>query len=742
MWLIVETDRYKEREALELLRKVEGFRDDYLPMCRKTVSGAEGAKCAFVPLISHVLFVDIDVERYKTDFSRQRYLSRILTNRGYFLYYEDTTAPDGITVKQQIKTDARLFCVRQEGKSLDDLLSGANIDKADVEGLRLFVDQANSSMTEYQVIDADYDLLASTHDTVLVTEGPYRGFRGVVKQRKTRGKKDRVLYVRVANWCFCIPNIRAYRYVVVHEAPHGKKSAEVNAWRNADMLIGRFQALLPTDKVDNAAHYLRALLLRLHRGVALGDLETKLQKDTTNPDTPLLLLFLRGDDSRGIGPLSAAEAGAVISLSRHYRSVESNIEFVLREAIPDRSLRPFLTPTPGTPIPEGQDYAIVPHTTFTEYIIPLNLRPYFWRNEYEQGKFKTFSAQAGEYIYYAHVGVKEPHQTPSNPIQTPSNPLQTPTQTLFISCGTFSRMCEQEMQRDSESFLANLRRKGYESLATLLTDSTITFYEDKESGIHGFEMGLKGFEGVRDRFEKGLKGFEMGSEGFEKGLNGSKEFENGLRGLNPNSNPISNPDSNPTSNPIQTPSTPNSNPISTPIQTPFKPIQTLLRSFVSVWQGTRNLELRNALRKDVLLHKQVLDEVENKVPMNEALERVFDAVGGEARSMDAIHADLMKYVGTIESHLASHRFLPAYVLYLQILQTVSRRYLSDDRETICPRSAYLPDKACTAAHTIITAYIADNTDEVTKEIIEEYRPIIKHLRKSPSFLAFRIPSCL
>lgn len=681
MWLIVETDRYKERETLELLRKVEGFRDGYLPMCPKTVSGAEGAKCAFVPLISHVLFVDIDVERYKTDFSRQRYLSRILTNRGYFIYYEDTTAPDGTTVKQQIKTDARLFCVRQEGKSLDDLLSGATIDKADVEGLRLFVDQANSSMTDYQVIDADYDLLASTHDTVLVTEGPYSGFRGVVRQRKTRGKKDRMLYVRVANWCFCIPNIRAYRYVVVHEAPHGKKSSEVNAWRNADMLIGRFQALLPTDKVDDAAHYLRTLLLRLHRGVALGDLETKLQKDTTNPDTPLLL-FLRGNDSRGIGPLSAAEAGAVISLSRHYRSVESNIEFVLREAIPDRSLRPFLTPTPGTPIPEGQDYAVVPHTTFTEYIIPLNLRPYFWSNEYEQGKFKTFSTQAGDYIYYAHVGVKEPHQT------------------LFISCGTFSRMCEQEMQRDSESFLADLRRKGYESLATLLTDPTITFYEDKESGIHGLEWGLKGLK----EFEDGLKEFEMGS-----------------RSLTP-------------SNPTQTPSN--------PIQTPFKLIQTLIGSFVSVWQGTRNLELRNALRKDVLLHKQVLDEVENKVPMNEALERVFDAVGGEARSMDAIHADLMKYVGTIESHLASHRFLPAYVLYLQILQTVSRRYLSDDRETLCPRSAYLPDKACTAAHTLITTYIADNTDEVTKEIIEEYRPVIKHLRKSPSFLAFRIPSCL
>ena len=31
------------------------------------------------------------------------------------------------------------------------------------------------------------------------------------------------------------------------------------------------------------------------------------------------------------------------------------------------------------------------------------------------------------------------------------------------------------MQLDSESFLADLRRKGYESLATLLTAPTITF---------------------------------------------------------------------------------------------------------------------------------------------------------------------------------------------------------------------------------------------------------------------------
>ena len=511
MWLIVETDTYKERETLELLRRVEGFRDGYLPMCRKVVSGTEGAKAAFVPLISHVIFVDIDVERYTTDFSRRRYLTRVFSNRGYFQYQETVRAEGGTLKKQQIKTDARLFCVRQEGKSLDELISSATIATDDVDALRLFIDQSNSSMTEFHVMDANYELLASTNDTVLVTEGPYRGFHGIVKQKKTRGKKDHVLYVRVANWCFSIPNIRAFRYIVLSEAPHGKKTAEVNAWRNADMLIGRLQALLPTEKVDNAAHYLRYILTQLNDGITIEQLVRKSSEGRPSDDKTCTLLFFHGDPARGIAPLGSEEASALISLSRHYRSKSSNIAFVLKDAIPDVSLRPFLTPTPGAPIPKGKDYAIVPHPTFTEYIIPINLRPYFWNNEYEQGKFKTFSPEPEDYIYYMHIG--SPLQLPQSPLQLPqggeSSPLQLPqggeklrtinrdghsplgeSEGAIISCGSFSRMCATEMPRDSAAFLADLRRKGYDALATLLTSPNYRFYEEKN--IHGFKIeGLK-----------------------------------------------------------------------------------------------------------------------------------------------------------------------------------------------------------------------------------------------------------
>ena len=686
MWLIVETDTYKERETLELLRRVEGFRDGYLPMCRKVVSRTEGAKTAFVPLISHVIFVDIDVERYTTDFSRRRYLTRVFNNRGYFQYQETVRAEDGTLKKQQIKTDARLFCVRQEGKSLDELICSATIATDDVDALRLFIDQSNSSMTEFHVMDANYELLAFTNDTVLVTEGPYRGFHGIVKQKKTRGKKDHVLYVRVANWCFSIPNIRAFRYIVLSEAPHGKKTAEVNAWRNADMLIGRLQALLPTEKVDNAAHYLRYILTQLNDGITIEQLVRKSSEGRQSDDKTCALLFFHGAPARGIAPLGSQEASALISLSRHYRSKSSNIAFVLKDAIPDVSLRPFLTPTPGAPIPKGQDYTIVPHPTFTEYIIPLNLRPYFWRNEYEQGKFKTFSSQAGDYIYYAHVGVKEPLQTHSNPIQTPST-------TLFISCGSFSRMCATEMQRDSAAFLADLRRKGYDALATLLTSPNYRFYEEKERNLHGFKFIEE--RGVR------RSPLQLPQGGVTLTAGGAQHLS-----------PLGEPEG------------------------------AILPAFISVWQGTRNLELRNALRKDVLLHKQALSEADNKVPMNEAMERAFDAIDGMPRTMADIRADLNTHVSRIDEYLTNSQFRPAYILYLQLLQTVSHRYVSDTNAPLCPRADFMPDKACTVAHTLITTYISRHNYKETLDVVEEYRPVIRHLRKSPSFLAFRIPSCL
>ena len=168
----------------------------------------------------------------------------------------------------------------------------------------------------------------------------------------------------------------------------------------------------------------------------------------------------------------------------------------------------------------------------------------------------------------------------------------------------------------------------------------------------------------------------------------------------------------------------------------------ILPAFISVWQGTRNLELRNALRKDVLLHKQALSEADNKVPMNEAMERAFDAIDGMPRTMADIRADLNTYVSRIDEYLTNSQFRPAYILYLQLLQTVSHRYVSDTNAPLCPRADFMPDKACTVAHTLITNYISNYKYKETLDVVEEYRSVIRHLRKSPSYLAFRIPSCL
>ena len=45
--------------------------------------------------------------------------------------------------------------------------------------------------------------------------------------------------------------------------------------------------------------------------------------------------------------LSAKEASALISLNRHYLANKGMMDYVLITFIPDVTLRPFLTPTPG-----------------------------------------------------------------------------------------------------------------------------------------------------------------------------------------------------------------------------------------------------------------------------------------------------------------------------------------------------------------------------------------------------------
>lgn len=484
MYFILETDLFKEIETSAELSDVEEVLDVYVPMYRYVPKDKPDARPRFTPLISRMLFVNLS--EYKTVGGKRVHLSgdkldehliRMFNDRGYFFY--DIKHPNGEV--EHRKSKAHLLGANQKNQTKEELFKSAKISTPDVDSLRLFVDQMNSTMTEYTVVNDNYDLLESTQDTVMFTEGPYKGFQGIVKQKTVKRDRSRYFYIRVANWTFCIPNARSGRYVVMKEATHGKKAREVTAWTNIDLLLARFQALsktvglTPAEAItlaDDSASLLRLLLLSLGNKQRIEDFAIETASAPKLADKPLnqlLLLFICGSKNplgsttspQVLRPvLKANEASALISLNRYYLSTANNIDYVLCTHIPDVSLRPFLTPTPGIEIKENEDYATIEHADFTEYIYKVDLAPYM-----------TLRCEGQAYTYYAHIGIKDDR--------------------CFVNWGELTRKLQATL---SDDFIADLNKKGMTRLVALLQSTSDTgvspanysFYDDPKNHIHGF----------------------------------------------------------------------------------------------------------------------------------------------------------------------------------------------------------------------------------------------------------------
>ena len=75
----------------------------------------------------------------------------------------------------------------------------------------------------------------------------------------------------------------------------------------------------------------------------------------------------------------------------------------MEELIPDAKLRPFLTPTSGEIIPEGQNFTILCHNGITELILRCNLRDVFLDKDNESDKNTTVFDE--DYEYDAHFAL-------------------------------------------------------------------------------------------------------------------------------------------------------------------------------------------------------------------------------------------------------------------------------------------------------------------------------------------------
>ena len=436
-------------------------------MYRKERLNGGKREVVFLPLITRIVFLKLEFPAFKRTENLMVHIRKSFNDKGYILLNEEVLV-DGEKQMRQKNTRLRLMCVTDAEKSVEERIKDATVSDSDIDSLRLFVDQMNSTMTEYSVVDDNYELLSSVNDTVMFTEGPYKGFQGVVKQKTVKGNRSRYFYLRVANWTFCIPNARRGRYVVMKEATHGKKAKEVTAWTNADLLLERFQALSCCEGLteqeaftlaDDSASLLRLLLSGLGNNRKIEDF---VRETASNPKlcdtTPyqLLLLFLCGSKhpkatvgkGKDVVPtLTSREASALISLNRHYLSTPNTIDYLLTTHIPDITPRPFPPPLFGHDVRDAQRKpapTVIRHKDFTEYIIKVNV---------------------GRGNYNAHIGVKD--------------------NVCFVNWGDFSRKCEESK---SDEFIADLRKKGMPRLAALLESGQYPFYKDDKNHIHGFML--------------------------------------------------------------------------------------------------------------------------------------------------------------------------------------------------------------------------------------------------------------
>lgn len=477
-------------------------------------------------------------------------LIHYLTPNGYFK-----------TSEGRFESNAHLLNFFTEPLSLGEMLAMARIPNEDIYRFRIHNEQLAENMEDLKVLDVSYHELEAENDTVCITEGPYIGFQGVIKQVKRHGVKDRHLFFRMGNWCISISGVRRFNYIVVREAQKGVKAQVTNTYRYIDHLIGRLQA---TYFIDDASDALRSILAHLNKDITIADCRQQmlLSASTVKDAEVRRNIALQG---AFLDQMDAKTESYLLSLSRYFQTVDDSIVKGLAALIPEVQLRPFLTPTSGLDIPKGSHFAVLPHRDFMEVIFRLNLKEVFvsekiykplsiiYQREgvYKKGSKKgqpyapkVVKSSDEDYVYYAHVALMENEENESV--------------TAFVNWSGFIQDYQQMDEEERQTFLSELEARSYPRMSSLFKEGTIHY----ESPIFaGFSTEIKGVS--LSKLERRLS----------KSMSSKTLSPSFLRS--------------------------------------FYPVVTLLKlcvpAVVEMWQKQRFLEKRHLLQQFVLLHKQQLE---------------------------------------------------------------------------------------------------------------------------------------
>ena len=478
MWFIVNTNKFQEQKTKEFLENTypDIVKYVYLPKCRMKYVNVKGEeRFRFRPLIHGLLFIKADSIKS---------LKRILTYWGYFVY-EDITRDleTGEQRKKVLVSSAHLLCKDVKDLDQEDIIKTATIPDEDMEHFIYFSDKMADGIEGLSIVDKRYDDLILENDTIRILSGPLAGWVGVVKQIKNKGKKDRHLFVRFGNnRCLNISNIRQYDMQVEHEATKGPKAEVVGVWRAIDQLIGYLQAQQPS---LNAYDTLRKLFLNyqkrlsVYRNCRMTDLAYNNKKEEKTV----------AQQQKVLGQIDRSMRNNFRVLSKNFQAGEVTLKKWLNELIPDAPLRPFLTPTSGITIPQGQDYAVLHHNGITELILRCNLRGSFQDKDNESDKNTTVFDE--DYEYYAHFAL----------VNTDGGKVK-----AICSWGGFYDYYASQSKDEREKYLVDLQSKKYPRLHYLLTESAYKF--ERINGIGGFSIETD-VDGTTDIEELGKRTHEF-----------------------------------------------------------------------------------------------------------------------------------------------------------------------------------------------------------------------------------------
>lgn len=443
---------------MDLLR--EKFKDTiadfYFPLGRRTYRSESGEeKARFIPVLQGLFFIRVQNEEH---------LKQKLSEYGYFMYKGiDYGARSAEVVERTFFTKAHILCADCKSRTLDEIVKQAKIPDDDMERFIYYNDKIADGIEGLSIVDKRYDDLILVNDTIRIFSGPMAGWVGVVKQVKNKGKKDRHLLVRFGNdRCLNISNIRQYEMQIEHEATKGSKSEAVGAWRAIDQIIGYLQAKEPTKNASDTLrkHFKKYLdKLTVYRNRHSSDIaySNKVAEKTAAHQQKVLSNI---DDSM---------RNNFRILANYFKADGGTLEQGLKELIPDIILRPFLTPTSGVSVPQGQDYAVLRHNGIVEFILRCNLREFFRDKEYEADKYAPVFDE--DYEYYAHFALLE---TAEGKVKA------------VCSWGGFYDYYASQSKEERDKFHADLQSKKYPRLLHLLTQSEYKF--EKANGIGGFSI--------------------------------------------------------------------------------------------------------------------------------------------------------------------------------------------------------------------------------------------------------------